>query len=394
MPWSLLILAACRPGEPVAPTFEAELERTQAFLATRPREERPLHVSGFERVPGLPDLSAETCGACHPAIKAQWETSIHRHAWIDPQYQAEIDKSGNRWLCLNCHTPLLAQMDRWPVGLLDDDVERPQLIDNPRFDAALRDQGITCASCHVRDGKIRGPGLGGEPPHPVEVDPTLRSGELCLQCHQASRTYPGKGFICTFQTGDEWRAGPYDEEGKNCVDCHMPRATMPAAAGGPERQVAQHWWKGAGIPKVPGIAPPPEANVPGLALQAQPEGGSLVVTSTNANAGHRLPSGDPERWVQVDVVFFGPEGPVGEPWQLKLGQTWKWEVPPKKIADNRLAPRESRVDRVPIPANAVRAEVVGSSHRISEANAAYHHLGDYPRSVETHRFSIELGSAP
>lgn len=403
----LVLLLACSPRNAPAPApqpapsvsgpvdapsqgFEADLARTQAFLATRPREERPLHVSGFEQVPGLPNLSAQTCGACHPAILAQWETSIHRHAWVDPQYQAEIGKSGNRWLCLNCHTPLLSQQDRWAVSLVDDDVERPELVPNPRFDAALRDEGITCASCHVRDGKIRGPGLGGQPPHPVEVDPTLRSGELCMQCHQAERVYEGKSFVCTFDTGDEWREGPYDDEGQTCVSCHMPRATMPAAVGQPERQVAQHWWKGAGIPKVPGVSPPDEANVPGLGLEAQRDGDALVVRMANANAGHMLPTGDPERWVQVDVRFLGPDGPVGEPWQQRFGQTWEWTTPPRKVADNRLKPRETRTERVPVPEGAVRAEVVGSAHRISEENAAYHHLGDYPRSVETHRLDVEL----
>ena len=370
--------------------LEADLERTQAFLATRPREERPLHVSGFEEVPGLPDLSAATCAACHPQIAEQWAVSIHAAAWIDRQYQGEIAKSGNRWLCLNCHTPLLTQHDQWAVGLVDDDVERPQVVPNPAFDAKLRDEGITCAACHVRDGAIRGPGLGGNPTHPVVVDPTLRSGELCLECHQAERTYEGKGFICTFQTGDEWKEGPYDEEGKNCVDCHMPRAQMPAAVGGPERSVAQHWWKGAGIPKVAGVAPPPHANVPGLDLTAVIDGDELVITMVNANAGHKLPSGDPERWVQVDVLFEGPEGEVGDPWQHKMGQTWDWSVPPRKVADNRLAPRESRVERLPVPTGATRAEVTASSHRISKENAEYHHLGDYPRFVQTHRLVVSF----
>ena len=404
--WIALWVLAC--GKPPAPSveavkpdatgavtvpsegFEADLARTTEFLKTRPREERPLHVTGFEEVPGLPDLSAKTCAACHPDIAEQWKVSIHSQAWVDPQYQGEITKSGNRWLCLNCHTPLLSQHDQWPVGLIDDDVDRPKVVPNPKFDAALRDEGITCAACHVKDGAIRGPGLGGDPPHPVVVDPTLRSGDLCLECHQAERTYEGKGFICTFQTGDEWRDGPYDEEGKNCVDCHMPRKDMPAAVGGPVRSVAAHWWKGAGIPKIKNVGPPAEANVPGLALEAVREGDELVVTMTNANAGHMLPSGDPERWVQIHVRFETPEGEIGDPWQHKIMQTWEWTVPPKKVADNRLAPRESRVVRIAIPPNATLAVVKGSSHRISEENAAYHHLGDYPRFVQTHRFVVDL----
>ncbi len=401
MTFLLLLAVACglreAEGElsPPGPTLvaseglAADRAATTQFFQSRPRYEQPLD-EGLKPVPGLPDLSAETCGTCHPALYAEWSVSTHAAAWTDPQFQAEIGKSGNRWLCLNCHTPLLVQHDLWPRGLTDGDVELPVLAPNPAFDPKLREEGITCAGCHVRDGAIHGPGLGGDAPHPVVADATFRTSEQCERCHQAEAVYPGKSFVCTFQTGDEWRAGPWDERGKTCQTCHMPEVERPAATGAPARVVRQHWWRGAGIPKFAGVHPPPEANPPGLDVQASPLDDRLQVTLTNANAGHMLPSGDPERWIQVDVSFIDAGGQTVGTWSHRIGQTWEWTSPPKKIADNRLEPEEGRVESLVVPEGAVHASITASSHRISKKNADYHHLGDYPRSVVTHQLEIAL----
>lgn len=373
--WTLL---ACTVPEP------DPIEAARSFAETRPTYEQPLG-DGLDAVPGVASLSADSCAVCHAEIAAEWRTSVHSQAWIDPQYQVEIGKSGNRWLCLNCHTPLRVQQDRLAVGLENDDVERPILVDNPAYDAALRDEGITCAACHVRQGVIYGPGLGGNPPHPVVADPDYRSGALCERCHQATATYPGKNFTCVFNTGDEWRAGPYDDEGTTCVDCHMPPVERPVAVGGEPKRVGRHWWRGAGIPKIEGRYPPPEANRFGLGLASEIDGDVLVVTATNANAGHMLPSGDPERKVEVRVGFDGEE-----PSSVAIfGQEWTWE-PPTKHGDTRLAPKESRAIRVPIPIGATRAIVIGRSERMSEKNRAYHHLENYPIEVQTHRLDVVL----
>ncbi|MEO0603746.1 MAG: multiheme c-type cytochrome, partial [Myxococcota bacterium] len=156
--------------------FAADYAASRAFLATRPREERPLSVTGFEDVAGIASMSAETCAACHVDIAEEWRRSVHAQAWDDPQFQAEIGKSDNRWLCVNCHTPLVAQQAKLTVGLVDDDVERPRWIDNPRFDAALQREGLNCAGCHVREDGIHGPGLeGGRAPHPVVADARYRA---------------------------------------------------------------------------------------------------------------------------------------------------------------------------------------------------------------------------
>jgi len=377
----VLLLIAC--GTRSAGGQDAQ-EQAQAFFATRPRHETPLDVGTAP--PGL-SLSAESCGTCHVEIYEQWKVSTHAAAWTDPQYQAEIRKSGNRWLCLNCHTPLMVQQKQWPVGLEEDDVERPVLVDNPVFDAALREEGITCVACHLQDGVIHGPGRSSGAPHPTQADERFTDSRICLRCHQAVAVYPNKSFVCTFDTGEEWRASPYAEEGTGCIDCHMPKRSAETAPG-VEREIRAHWWKGAGIPKEAGVHPPAEANQPGLDLQASWSPDELLLTATNANAGHKLPSGDPERWVQLDVVFVDAGGDEVGRWSERIGQSWEWWPEVKKLGDNRLEPKESRSHAVPVPATAVGARVEASSHRMTEEAIEFHDLEGYPVSIVTHRLEV------
>lgn len=397
-----ITLGCCAPssGDPPVPStgrvevpsegLKADLEASQSFFAGRPTYETPL-ATGLEQVPGVDGLSAAACGECHTAAYEEWRVSTHAMAWVDLQFQAEIGKSDNSWLCQNCHTPLMVQHERWPRGLVDGDVERPIVSPNPVFDADLQQEGITCAACHVRDGVVHGPGVATDSPHPVAADPTFRTEAICLRCHQAVASYAGKNFVCTFETGAEWAASPYAAEGRTCLDCHMPPVTRAVAVEGPVREARRHWWRGAGIPKVDGVVPPVEANPPGVDVRAKRDGADLAVAITNARAGHMLPTGDPERWVQVDVQFLGADGEaVGEPWQHRMGQVWEWE-PPRKLSDNRLGPRQTRELRVGVPSGATIAEVVVSSHRMKPDVAEYHDLaGVYPLSVETDRFEVPV----
>jgi len=367
-----------------------DLRAAQAFSATRPTYETPLG-NGLAIPTGLTSLSAESCGTCHPEIYDEWKVSTHAWAWKDLQFQAEIQKGGAKWMCVNCHTPLRSQQEHWPIALDDDDVDRPHLVPNQRFDRELQQEGITCVGCHLRNGVIHGPGLSAsEPPHATQADEAFRGEGICLRCHQAEAAYPGKSFVCTFTTGQEWADSPFKQVGVTCLGCHMPPVKRPAATEGPVRWVRRHWWRGAGIPKVQGVHPPVEANPPGLGLKASTLDGSVHLVLSNERAGHLIPTGDPERWIQIEVEFLGEDGePLGEPWTYRIGQVWEWSTPPVKRSDNRLAPREARTLDVAIPTGAAKVLVRASSHRISEENAEYHGLlGRYPLSVSTHETEL------
>jgi hypothetical protein len=395
-----LALSGCFTGTPAPPPDasglvglevvverDAPLEEAAEFFASRPRHER----SQVNTDQQAGQISASACGGCHSQIAKEWEVSVHAAAWRDPQFQAETHKSGNRWLCMGCHTPLISQLQRLPVGLVNGDVERPLLADNPTFDARLRDEGITCAACHLADdGAIEGPGLGGDAPHRVRAAPRFQDESVCTRCHQAEVVYPGKSFACAFATGEEWEASPWPAQDTSCVDCHMPEVERPAADGGPLRMVRRHWWRGSGLPKEAGVHPPADALQPGLELTAERVGADLEVVLRNGRAGHMLPTGDPERWIQVEV-FFEPSGGQRPAWSTRIGQVWEWEKPPKKLEDTRILPGAEIRRSIPIPLGARRAQVVARHHRISEANAGYHGLDpSYPRSMETHRMVVEL----
>jgi hypothetical protein len=381
----VLVVVSCLP---LASTETADgltaRERAAAFYASRPRVERP--QAGWQEVPaGLEDLRAESCGECHPDIYEEWRVSTHALAWVDRQLQGEMAKSGNRWLCNNCHTPLMNQMEAWAVGLVDGDVEQPLYVANPSFESSFRDEGITCASCHVRDGAVEGPtGIATEA-HATRLAGRFNDERICLECHQAVQSYAGKDFICVFETGREWRESPYGQANQSCQSCHMQPVTRPQAVGAEPRTGRRHYWPGAGIYKLEGVGPPLDQLGPGLGVEVEARESELVVTLSNSAAGHLLPTGDPERFVLVEVELLDANGArVGEPHRERIGQLWEWYPEPKKLADNRLAPFEEREVRLRRPENAVSWSLVATNHRISEEALAYHHLEGYPASRVTH----------
>ncbi len=365
---AVLLLVACRTDPIVA---------AERFFATRPVYERPLDAG---RAPADLDLRASSCGACHPDAYAEWQVSTHAHAWKDPQLQAEMTKSENRWMCQNCHAPLMVQQAAWPSALVDGDVEKPVWVENPAFDEDLREEGITCAACHLRDGVIHGPTGVATSAHETRADADFTGTGLCERCHEATATYPGKGFVCTFQTGTELAAGPYGQGGATCQMCHMPAVTRPDGT-----LAHRHWWPGGGIPKVAGVGPPADALPVGLRVAVAQEGAELRVDLVNAAAGHMLPTGDPERFYRVALTFD-----TGASWEHRIGQTWEWWPEPKKLADNRIPPGTSRAERVPVPPGATAVELVVTRHRMTAEAAAFHHLDGYPTDAEVERRTIPL----
>ncbi|HND28892.1 MAG TPA: hypothetical protein PLA94_02800 [Myxococcota bacterium] len=369
-PVLLLGMGSACSGPPKDP-FAA----SQQFLAGRPIYEQPL---GDGRVvpEGLPSLSAASCGGCHTEIYAEWKVSTHAMAWVDPQLQAEMTKSENRWLCQNCHTPLQVQHAQLPVGLIDNDVEKPRWATNPHYDAALQQEGITCAACHVRDGVIQGPTGVKTSAHPTAKDESFLSADLCLRCHQAVAEYPGKTFTCTFRTGEEWAAGPY--KNTPCQGCHMPAVERPSATGAASSTGHRHWFPGSGIPKFAGIEPPEGVFPPGVSASAAWTDGKIRLQLSNSQAGHRVPTGDPERFLLATVIFVDEKGVELGRQEERLGQTWEWWPTPKKLGDNRLAPGESRELVWEPPPGTTTARLSVGRYRMTEEAAKYHNLVDYP----------------
>lgn len=116
----------------------------------------------------LGKLSAKECATCHQAFYDEWQTTIHRQAWTEPYFQTDWKFDGSQHSCRLCHTPLDQQQPHKVLGYRDTDKWDPILEDNPDFDPKLQHEGVTCAACHYRDGKIVGVIGNTNAPHPVK----------------------------------------------------------------------------------------------------------------------------------------------------------------------------------------------------------------------------------
>ena len=344
---------------------------------------------------GLTSISSAQCGACHQEIYQEWLASAHAQALSDRQFQAEIAKSPEAgWLCLNCHTPLENQIAAVAVGVRAGSTHQPILKKNPRFDAALSKEGVTCAVCHVRDGVVLGPWGDSSAPHPVKREPALLNEQNCALCHQATATYTDI-LVCTFDTANEWRSSPYAAQGRPCTHCHMPEVRRAVAVGGPERLSRRHLFFGSKIPKQ---QPLPESQRRFYDLYQSGLSAEIIAAAVrpklvlkNANAGHLLPTGDPERFILIKADLLDTAGRAIDGREHRIGQEWVWNPKARKISDNRLKPLEEREIPLPADSRAARIRVVVENWRISEQNAAYHKLtGVYPLSAVVLRLEKQL----
>ncbi len=417
--WIAALLVGCStpapaPGPiagPIATPQEAStsptVQEARAFYGSQPPYLQP--VPHQETPAGLPDLRSATCGTCHADIYAEWRISTHARAWKDdPQFQAELHKSRQPehdvgWMCVNCHTPLENQLPRLVARLDGGALDRPVYVENPNFDPVLQDDAIGCATCHVRDGAVLGPFGDTAAPHPTRKAPELLEVATCTRCHQASVNMPSVNLACAFETGEEWEAGPYDEEGSTCQACHMPAVARSLVAGGPVRNTRRHWFGGSLLAKQPRFEAelePLKAVYPdGLALEwaAEPTlttaGGVLRIALTNAEAGHMLPTGDPERFLRIEAsLHAGGE----ERWRdgVRIGQTWRWHPTAEKLDDNRLRPRERRVVELTVPAlpgGDYELVLEASKWRLNQENLGFHDLeGKTIAGRSTHRETRRL----
>ncbi len=168
-------------------------------------------------------------------------------AWKDVQFQAEIAKESSPYMCINCHIPLQNQQEYIVTGLEDGDIYKPIQHKNPEFDYELQQEGINCASCHVRNGAIISMSVSNNAPHKSVEDKKHLSENLCISCHNAVAVITPE-LVCTFETGDEWKAGPYYGS-MNCKTCHMPHINRPIADGAEIAVSRMHYFMGSGIPK-------------------------------------------------------------------------------------------------------------------------------------------------
>jgi hypothetical protein len=301
------------------------------------------HAIPHQKIPeGLTSLKAESCGSCHADIYKEWKTSIHAQAYTDPFFQAYWTKDKRTWVCLNCHTPLENQQPTLIKEIPRDRVERAVQEPNPHYDSDFQQEGVTCAACHVRDGVVLGPFEDAKAPHPTKYDPMFRTTQLCYRCHSVvggpAQFYNGGpcGTYAEFEDG-YWMK----ERGFVCQNCHMPEVERPVAVGGPIRRGRQHLWRGGHDPEMIKRA----IGVKVVADPAEPRPGDKVrvtLTLINAGAGHKLPTGDPDRHFTVEFAVEDQNGKVLEDQSDTMGRWIMWQPAIIELYDNRLMPLASR----------------------------------------------------
>ena len=301
------------------------------------------HAIPYQKVPaGLDNLKAESCGTCHRAIYDEWKTSIHARAFADPFFQAYWKKDKNIWVCLNCHTPLENQqptlIKEIPRGRVEKAIQEP----NPHYDADYQKEAISCAACHVRDGVIYGPFEDSAAPHPTKFDPNFRTTQICYRCHNVV-----SGPAQFYNVGPCGTYAEYEgkffmqERGFICQSCHMPEIDRAVATDGPIRRGRQHLWGGGHDPDMikRAVAVQIKADPP------HPKPGDQVtftLTLINAGAGHKIPTGDPDRHFTIEFLVEDREKRVIHQDISTMGRWIMWQPVILELYDNRLLPLASR----------------------------------------------------
>lgn len=289
---------------------------------------------------GLANLTAQGCAGCHFDSHAGWADSRHAIGWRDPVLTTAWDSAGTP-ACQSCHLPLIAQQPHL-VAHEEGDVNAHTKGDNPAFNASLRIEGVTCAACHVREGKIvaaRPPEDVGKAPHPMAWSEDLAESSGCASCHQLQ--WPGSNapFYDTF---GEWKSSAYAKAGVSCVDCHGGPGAGGRTAG------LDH-----AMPRGESRAVSLLLDMPGLEIVRGGDPVPLSITIQNTGAGHSFPTGSPFVGVQLQAWLEGPPDKKGVPtrsdafthdFARTLGDAPPWNI----TADTRLASGATKTLETPL----------------------------------------------
>lgn len=327
------LATGCSSAEPLpAPPAGASLAREDVyppFLAEH-WERLPLPLQGPPPpgfTPAEASLDPRTCASCHPQQSAEWSTSLHAQAYspglAGQLVEGALAHPGEVRNCLSCHAPLGEQQPFDAAGAPE-----------PAFDAGLREQGIACASCHVRAHRRYGPPRRGAPPPEGTVLPhagfeartEFQESAFCAPCHQFfdDTGVAGKPLENTWA---EWAASPHAREGQTCQSCHMPDR--------------RHLWRGIHDPEMVRQAVPVEL----VPVDATPGRVAGELRIRSEGVGHAFPTYTTPR---VFVALWQEDAAgtelTGTRKETVIGREIDFASDPwSERFDTRLLPRETAV---------------------------------------------------
>jgi hypothetical protein len=259
----------------------------------------------------------EACGECHKEQYNGWKESLHGMA-VGPGLLSQLAPHNDPETavsCYYCHAPMEEQMEVKKQMQEARSEKQEDYIKNPYFDNKLKLSGVSCAVCHLREGRVYGPPLKsvsslplydvsrgqqplydvsrgqqplydasrGQQPAPacckqgapvtgnikqhnfVEKD-FFEKAEFCAACHQMDGGYELNGKVLT-NTYREWKDSFYGKNNITCQSCHMPDR--------------QHLWKGIhDTEMVKG----------GIGIEVIPEKNGWRLVITNSGVGHFFPT--------------------------------------------------------------------------------------------------------
>lgn len=209
--------------------------------------------------------SATECQACHPNHYAEWRTSMHAYAMIDPVYRElvkirQADFGGRHdQFCTQCHSAIGTRGGDCVKGFSFEELS-PIVL-----------EGVTCEACHKVTNVVRNFNSGHEldpsgplratienpapnPFHESTYSELHDNAQFCGGCHDVIE-YNGINLERPYE---EFLESPANGAGDNCQKCHMPEYEGLAAAGEQMRTVHEHRFVGVGLPLVEGFLTPEE----------------------------------------------------------------------------------------------------------------------------------------
>lgn len=246
-------LAACRPHAPAV--------RDTQSLPTMPR---PTHA---DPAPGRAALN-DGCARCHPLQAAEWQSSEHRTAHTDPDYQRSLVRERESF-CQSCHAPEAAP------------ATRPSNVEGT--------MGVACVTCHVPHGgdtvlAVPGPGATTDT-HALARVPGFADVDACAGCHEFA--FPKNPDVAMQATVTEHALSAFPDV--PCAECHMP-------------------WIGTGDERHRNHAFAASRDVEMLrsavVVVATRSGSTVALRLAPGRIGHAFPTGDLFRrlWVDAEVT--------------------------------------------------------------------------------------------
>lgn len=286
----------------------------------------------------------------------------------------------------------------------DSDKWDPVLEDNPEFDSKLQHEGVTCAACHYREGKIVGVFGDTNAPHPVKKldDPN----QVCVRCHIVDGDrwdtffrFPPCGTVAEIEstlareksspnntvklpaehsvipednvkTGTSGEVLALDTKALACVECHMPLLKRPLVTGGEVRETRQHLWRGGHDPQMVKKALTIEfVEDKPVEAESATRNRKFTLTLTNTGAAHYVPTGTPDRHLSVHLRLLDKQGQVLDEQENMIKRLVMWRPFIIDLRDTRLPRWQPRQYHLQVPANSktVKVEAVVKYHLLNEA---------------------------